>query len=148
MIKRPWTLTLTLLGRSPETHTVGRVRHSRRGEYARRATLVIRTGYDHGRLRQRLIDSISRLACGPVVGACSVADMILAELLDHGTPWRDRRCWTLTQIQGGSFADPYGRRASRLILVDPPQKTGRTRRRREPVHPPVLAQAKERICMS
>jgi hypothetical protein len=149
MIERSWILTLTLLGRSPETCTLGRAKLSSRTEYARRAMLVIRAGHDHGRLRQRLIDSISRLACGPVAGASSVADLILADLFDHRTPWRDRSRWTLVRVEGDRLADPYECGSTRLVLVDPPVEAGRVKARRsKPAHKPVLADSGHRVCMS
>lgn len=148
MKDRVWTLTLTVLGIPNESYPAERMRRRSDTASVRRATLVVRMGDVHMGLRQSLIDSVTRLAGRDVTDIASVVDQILAGLLNHQTPWRDRNNWTLSRGPVESFEDPYDRRSTTLTLVDAPVSLNLSHRLQSEAPAPSLVQTSPRICMS
>lgn len=148
MKKRPGTITLTVLGCSQKSSSTGSARQRRGAAHARRARLVVRPGEVHGRLRLRLIDTIIRLAGSPVVEVSLVVDRILADLSRHHPSWPARSSWTLAEVPGDPFADPYDRRTTTLALIDTPVGTALPHRLLTPAIHHVPVQADRRVCLS
>lgn len=122
MKRKPQTIVLTLRAR-PRRHQAGqdsRTLFSWDRGPDRRATLVVRPDEPAWDLRPRVMDSIVRLAGGPVVGGQDLADRIVDNL--HHAPESSPAspAWTLEHLEDDSAFDPYAPLLPRLILVDSP----------------------------
>lgn len=91
-----------------------------------------------------MIDTIIRLAGSPVVEVSLVIDRILADLSRHPPPWHARSSWTLAEVPGDPFADPYDRRTTTLAMID----TAPPHRLLTPATHQVPVQADRRVCLS
>ena len=82
--------------------------------------LVVRLGETPCMIRSRVMDSIVRLAGGPVVGSYDMAERIVEGLRRDTDRASISRGWTLAYLEDDSEADPYAPHSPRLTLIDSP----------------------------